>query len=377
MKLLYFSIQINTIGGLAKIVIEKINWLVDHGYEVTLCNIERIDVNPAFPIDSRVKLVRGNISTTPGGFLTRLKGVIGAIKRTKEIIKQESPDIVINAHCPLVTWIIPWVKCNGKSPKTITEMHQSRQGLEVFNRDFMSGFSRWIHKWSTKYIYGRYDKFVVLTNGDGETWNINNYIVIPNYSSMNCSEIKPNLDANIQNGKSQILMIARLMPQKRIDLLIRVWSILAKDYPNWQVKVLGDGMLKQDLINQIKDYGIEDSFFLSGEVNDVSRELSASKIVCQTSEYEGLSLVLIESMRMHVPVIAFEYIGIHDVIEDGVNGFIVPFGNVNEYARKLKLLMDSDELRVSLSNVAFESTKKFDKEFVMKRWDDLFHSFFE
>ena len=61
MKLLYFTIQINMLGGLAKIVIDKINWLVDHGYDVTLCNIERLEVVPAYPIDSRVKLVRGDI----------------------------------------------------------------------------------------------------------------------------------------------------------------------------------------------------------------------------------------------------------------------------------------------------------------------------
>ena len=83
MKLLYFTIQINMIGGLARILIDKINWLVAHGYDVTLCNIERVDVLPAYALDERVKVIRGDISTTAGNALTRLRGVLGAINRVR------------------------------------------------------------------------------------------------------------------------------------------------------------------------------------------------------------------------------------------------------------------------------------------------------
>ena len=178
MKLLYFTIQINMVGGLARIVIDKINWLVDKGYDITLCNIEALDVKPAYPIDPRVKLIRGDIQTKPGGILTRAKGVMGAVNRTKEVIQQVKPDIIINAHCPLVTWILPFV-CRD-IPKLV-EIHQSRQGLEVFNRQFMSPLARWGHRHAIKWIYSRYDQFVVLTNGDKEAWSCKNCIVIPNF----------------------------------------------------------------------------------------------------------------------------------------------------------------------------------------------------
>lgn len=379
MKLLYFTIQINMLGGLAKIVIEKINWLVAHGYDVTLCNIERLDVVPAYPIDPRVKLVRGDISTVPGGALTRLKGVLGSVKRTKEIIDREKPDVIINAHCPLVTWIIPWV--SGKIP-TIIEMHQSRQGLEVFNRQFMGAFSRWLHRWSIRWIYGKYDRFVVLTNGDREAWNTKNCITIPNFSSMKKTEKLQDIQhsdkekagiciPNIEK-KHQIIMSARLMPQKRIDLMIEVWAKLAKDFPDWQVKVLGDGMLKEELELKVDGFGLRDSFLLPGGVKDVTFELEKSDILCLTSEYEGFGIVLIEAMLKGVPVMAFEYVGVHDIIENGVDGYVVPFGNVDAYAERLRELMTSEELREKFSARALESVKKFDKERVMNMWVELF-----
>lgn len=386
MKLLYFTIQINMLGGLAKIVIEKINWLVEHGYEVTLCNIERLDVETAYPIDSRVKLVRGDISTEPGGALKRLKGVLGAIKRTKAIIAQEKPDVIVNAHCPLVTWILPWINRLVISDKrlripTIIEMHQSRQGLEVFNRQFMGTFSRWLHRWSIRWIYSRYDRFVVLTNGDREAWDTKNCVTIPNFSSIKSNSSTEILHAKEQRSKekserekNQIILLARLMPQKRIDLMIRVWAKLAKDFPDWQVKVLGDGMLRGDLVMMVDGLGLKDSFLMPGGVKDVTSELEASEILCLTSEYEGFGIVLIEAMLKGIPTMAFEYVGVHDIIEDGVDGYVVPFGDVDAYAVRLRMLMESEELRGRISEKALVSVKKFDKERVMQRWVELFDS---
>lgn len=369
MKLLYFTIQINMLGGLAKIVIDKINWLVQHGYEVTLCNIERLDVVSAYPIDERVKLVRGDIATEPGGVMTRLKGVMGAIRRTKEIIREERPDVIVNAHCPLVTWIIPWIK--GDVP-AIIEMHQSRQGLEVFNRKFMSPFGRWLHRWSIRWIYSRYDRFVVLTNGDMDAWATRNCVVIPNFATVKSLESRQH--KIIDSDSHQIILLARLMPQKRIDLMIEVWARLAKDFPDWHVKVLGDGMLKEELKQRTRELGIEESFLMPGGVKDVNAELEASDILCLTSEYEGFGIVLIEAMLKGVPVMAFEYVGVHDIIDNGSDGFVVPFGDVDKYAYRLRELMLSEELRDRFRAQAFESVKKFDKEKVMNQWVTLFAS---
>lgn len=364
MRLLYFTIQINMVGGLARIVIDKINWLVADGYEVALCNIESLEVKPAYPIDSRVELIRGDIQTQPGGVLTRAKGVIGAVNRTKEVIQQVKPDIIVNAHCPLVTWILPFV-CRD-IPK-IVEVHQSRQGLEVFNRQFMSPFARWGHRHAIKWIYSKYDQFVVLTNGDKEAWGCKNCIVIPNFHNFDVLKNLP-----IRQEFHQIIMLARLMPQKRIDLMIDVWSELAKEFPEWRVKVLGEGMLRPHLETRIRKLGLQDSFLLPGEVKDVTNELETSDILCLTSEYEGFGIVLIEAMAKGIPVIAFEYVGVHDIINDGVDGLVVPFGNVDGYVQKLKQLMTDKDLYERLATSALSSVHKFDKEKVMKMWLNLF-----
>lgn len=359
------------LGGLGKIVVDKINWLVANGYDVTLCNIERIDVVPAYPIDPRVKLIRGDISTVPGNALTRLKGVLAAIGRVKEIIREVHPDVIVNAHCPLVTWILPYVFPN--IPKVI-ECHQSRQGLEVLDRWAMNGFSRWLHRWSIRWIYGKYDKFVVLTNGDRAAWNLNNCFVIPNFSnySVNRQSQHPSLE------EKQIILIARLVPQKRIDLMIEVWKKVHNDFPDWHVKVLGGGeynsSYEANLRQAIKDGGIENSFLMPGAVADITKELCSSSIMCLTSEYEGFGIVLIEAMMNGIPVMAFDYVGVDDIIDNEVDGYVVPFGDVDEYANRLRNLMSSLELRRRFANNAHSSVRKFDKEIVMNKWTELFNN---
>ena len=74
----------------------------------------------------------------------------------------------------------------------------------------------------------------------------------------------------------------------------------------------------------------------------------------------------------HVPVMAFEYVGVHDIINDGEDGFVVPFGDTDRYAERLRLLMESPAERERLADNALISVKKFDKEHVMQQWVNLF-----
>lgn len=369
MKLLYFTIQFNIAGGLARIVTDKVNWLVEHGYEVTICNIEPLEVMPYYPLDQRVRLICGGIATTPGGIMTRLKGVMRAARRLSQVIDEIRPDVIVNAHCPLVTWLLPFTHCS--IPKVV-EIHQSLQGLEVFDRQFMSPMARVLHLHSIKWIYARYDRFVVLTHGDMAAWGKpRNARVIPNFANFSqCTAATQSQKST--SAEKQIILLARLMPQKRIDLMMRVWVLLAKDFPDWHVKVLGEGMSRSELERLRANLGIDETFLMPGEVKDVREELSQSDIFCLTSEYEGFGIVILEAQQMGIPVVAFRYVGVDDLIEDGQDGYVIPFGDVEAFAQQLRELMSSFEERKRLSGNGRIAVRKFDKENVMLRWTSLF-----
>lgn len=367
MKLLYFTIQLNLAGGLARVVSDKINWLVANGHEVSICNIENIDVNPYYPLDGRVNIIKGGLSTLPGGIFTRAKGVLNSYKRLLEIIKEISPDLIVNAHCPLITWLLPWVR---KDIPKVVEIHQCHHGIKLFDKQFMHPLTAYLHIRLLKWIYSRYDRFVVLTNGDKYAWSSpKNCVVIPNFSNLN--KAKEEIDRECHY---QIIMLARLMPQKRIDLMINAWSLIAKQYPQWSVMVYGEGMLKSALNELIRGLDLQNSFYLMGETKTPENVLMDSDIMCLTSEYEGFPLVVIEAMKKRVPVLVMDYVGVEDIVTHRKNGLITKFGDITEFAQMLQMLMDSAALRKELSDNAFECVKKFDKERVMNMWMELFQS---
>lgn len=352
------------VGGVARIETDKVNWLVEHGYDVTLCDIEDWNVQPYYPLNPRVHFVVGHLPTTPGGLLTRLRNVWHSVQKIRAIIDDVKPDVIINAHCPVVTWILPFV---FRGIPKITEMHQSYQGLEVFNSWAMSKWMAVLHLRLVRLVYGLYNRFVTLTNADRVCWHLPNSVCIPNFSNVPITQ-------HVAVKHKRIVMLARLMPQKRIDLMIRVWALIAQRHPDWQVRVLGEGMERNSLQRQIDEAGLSNSFLLCGAVKNVSTELEQADILCLTSEYEGFGIVLIEAMRMGVPVLSMEYVGVHDIIEHNTDGVVVAFGNVEKYACELERLMLSEVERKRLAHNAYQSVRRFDKETVMQKWVELFQA---
>ena len=154
--------------------------------------------------------------------------------------------------------------------------------------------------------------------------------------------------------------------------MIDVWAKLADDFPDWHVKVLGEGLLHQELERKIHSLDLDKVFLLPGEVNDVTKELQSSDVLCLTSEYEGFGIVLIEAMAKGIPAMAFEYVGVDDIIRNGEDGVTVPFGDIDEYARQLHHLLEDKNLRRKYAKRALDSVKKFDKQTIMQQWASLF-----
>ena len=93
---------------------------------------------------------------------------------------------------------------------------------------------------------------------------------------------------------------------------------------------------------------------------------------CLTSEHEGCGNVLIEAMATGITAMAFEYVGVDDIIRNGEDGVTVPFGDIDEYARQLRHLLMDKGLRQKYAKRALNSVKKFDKQAIMQQWTSLF-----
>lgn len=182
-----------------------------------------------------------------------------------------------------------------------------------------------------------------------------------------------NSESNTQKDKI-VLYVGRIdMQQKRPDLLLQIWSMVYKEHKDWKLLIVGGG---EDL-NYLKTYASSlhlENVFFEGNQNPVSYYQKAS-IFCMTSSYEGFGIVLIEAMNMKVVPIAFEsFSTVRDIIDNNVNGVLIPPFNVESYAGKLSELMSDNSLRDNFSNNAYLKSQQFQLDVIGNKWLNLFTS---
>lgn len=194
------------------------------------------------------------------------------------------------------------------------------------------------------------------------------YIIIPNGLSF---ESTPCFD---ELSKQKVaLIVSRLdETQKRLSLALRIWDKVKQEpiAKDWTLRIVGHGngrKLYEHIIHEEHIPGVS----LEGRQDPVPCYKEAS-IFLMTSISEAWGLTLTEAQQMGCVPIAFEtYASLRDIITDGENGVIIQEGNVDEYVRSLKELMQNTELRQSMARQAIVSTKRFSQEKIAEMWWNL------
>jgi glycosyltransferase involved in cell wall biosynthesis len=145
---------------------------------------------------------------------------------------------------------------------------------------------------------------------------------------------------------------------------------VSSKHKDWKLIVCGSGNTEYFKKFCIK-YRIGNVEF-PGFVN-MEEYYTKASILCNTSVAEGWGLVLVEAIQYGCTPLAFDsYASVHDIIESGNNGYIVPAFNENEYARKLALLMSDENLRQKMSSNGRESINRFNPKDIAQQWVVLF-----
>lgn len=172
--------------------------------------------------------------------------------------------------------------------------------------------------------------------------------------------------------KKQILYVGRVKYwQKRTDRIIEIWEKIFRDFPDWELVIVGDGPLLNDLKEYVAVNNIERVSF-KGLCNP-EVYYQESEILCITSTTEGLAMVLVETVQLDCIPVAFDsFPAIHEIIRDNVNGVLIKKFDLKSYIKELRKLMLSPALRNELRNGPPFIDGKFDPVIVTKQWIKLF-----
>jgi glycogen synthase len=168
-------------------------------------------------------------------------------------------------------------------------------------------------------------------------------------------------------GKPRVLFVGRLAPQKGVGTLVAAAGLL--EDPSAQVLLVGDGPERKALERESKRIGIADRVHFVGFVahERLPVVLAHADLLVLPSIYEELGTVLLEAMQAGLPIVASKTGGIPDVIEDGVNGLLVPPCNPGALARAIDRLLADRDLARRLSEEARQRAKDYDWEVLAER----------
>ena len=170
--------------------------------------------------------------------------------------------------------------------------------------------------------------------------------------------------------KKQLLYVGRLdYTQKRPDRLISIWGKLYKEFPEWELIFVGDGPARQLLEKQASQY--ERITFTGYQVPD--QYYKDAMLFCLTSDFEGFAMSLLEAIQAFaVPTSFNSYASVHDVIIDQETGILATPFNTDEYAEKLRKLMNNESEIKRIAFQAAKHSKDFEISNILPLWEKLF-----
>jgi len=165
----------------------------------------------------------------------------------------------------------------------------------------------------------------------------------------------------------------RLTTEKDFALIIRAAERLIKDNYNVKLVIVGDGPDRIHYENLIKELNIENRALFTGFVKNPMQIFRLCHVFCHACLFEGFGNVLIEAMACGLPVISTDCpFGPSDIIDDGINGFLVPMGDVIRMSEKIRLLLDNQPLLVEMSQNAGTKGNTYTMDRMVKGYRDVF-----
>jgi glycosyltransferase involved in cell wall biosynthesis len=374
MKIAYCLPSLYIPGGMERVLTIKANYFADiFNYEVYIILTDGKEKKIFYDLSPKIHVIHLDINfdhLLGQAFLEKAMIYIYKQKcyksKLKKVLQEIKPDITVSMLRREINFINSI--CDGSIK--IGEIHINKdhfrnfEGKEATN-PVKKAFS---NLWMSQLIreLKKLDQFVVLTEEDKNKWSeLQNVKVIPNPL--------PFFPEQTSDCKShQVLAVGRYVYEKGFDMLIQAWSLISSKHPDWILRIYGDGN-QEPYCKQIYRHHIEKTCLLEHSVPNIVDKYTESSIFVLSSRFEGFGMVITEAMSCGLPVVSFACpYGPRAIIEEGVDGFLVEPENIKSLSEKMNFLMEHEEKRIQMGQMARQNSKRFRIEKIADQWKTLF-----
>lgn len=358
MKILFLISSLRG-GGAERVASTLCNYWAENKHDVTLVTLDGKQ-NDFFVSHPRLKRYDLDSYTSSKNMFDKIKANLSRLVRIRRIIKNNKPDVVLAFMD--VSNVLATVACLGTGiPVVISE----RSYPPYFHDgDWFDRIRRMVYQYSSA--------FVAQTNKIAD-WGREFLAHKPIAVIVNPLADKA-LNSNLNTDRKNVILgMGRLHPDKGFDLLIEAFNLCYEHYPEWELHIAGIGREQPKLENMIQTLGLGDRVRLLGETDQPQALYAQAKIYVLSSRVEGFPNVLIEAMANGLPVTSFDCnSGPADIIENEINGLLVPPMQVDALALSMQRLMADENLRTNLGREAAKIRSKYILENISEQWLNLF-----
>lgn len=352
-------------GGAEKTVARMASYWAERGEAVTLITLDS-HATDVFHVSHRVERVALDLMRTSSTIWQALINTRERVRQLRRAIAASQPDCVVSFTDKMNVLTLMACRPVGatrRKPRMVV-VERTDPRVHAVGRAWSLLRRRW---------YSRSDAIVAQTGA------IRDFLRefagrTPVYVVPNClwPESIPAEMPPLLSRRRRIVGLGRLAAEKDFTALLGAFRQIHADHADWDLVIIGEGPLRNQLQQQIHDAGLEHRARLLGWLADPWSVLLDAQVFVLPSQYEGFPNALLEAMACGLAPISFDCeSGPREIIRHEVDGLLVPPSNVAQLATAMRRLLSDEALRLSLAARAVEVRERFGIKPYFARWDEI------
>jgi glycosyltransferase involved in cell wall biosynthesis len=349
-------------GGAERAMAMMADYFAAHGEEVTLITLAAEETD-FFKIHAQIKRVALGLLRVSANPWQALQNNRQRLQRLRQSLKSSPPDAVISFMDR--TNVLTLMATIGLPIPVIVAEHTDPRQRHI----------GWFWAGMRRLTYPRASAIVVLSE-EARQWaerfvrQAGRVHVIPNPIALPADNSNA-VPSHLPGGRL-VVSLGRLIPSKGFDRLLRAFAPCAAKHAGWSLVIFGEGDERRNLAMLAAELKIAPRVYLPGLTPNPMASLQRADLFVMSSHYEGFPMALLEAMACGVPVVSFDCpTGPRQIIRNGVDGVLVPPGDLEALAAAMDRLMSDEAERRRLGARAKEVVERFGLERVMEMWAPL------